>query len=117
MNILLVDDDADIRNLTAELIVSWGYSCDTAANGDEAIYLAQHNIGKYDICLMDINMPGIDGYTATRIIRHTTDYFPIIAVTADIGIEQLCKQSGMDGYLEKPYRIEELHKLINEFTA
>jgi len=97
------------------LLNSTDYNIDTADNGIEAIEMYKN--GNYDIILMDIQMPLMDGYEATKIIRSDIKgkKIPIIALTAN-AFEQdkiNCINSGMDDFLAKPIRKENLKEKIN----
>ncbi|MDT8364849.1 MAG: response regulator, partial [Nitrosomonas sp.] len=61
MNILIAEDNLVIQTLNSVLMESWGYSFDVASNGIEAVELAKQNKDKYDLCLMDIEMPEMNG--------------------------------------------------------
>ena len=68
--------------------------------------------GAYDLCLMDIDMPIMDGLQATKIIRNELKYFPIMALTGNLGAKKRYLETGMDDFLEKPYSIDNLHGKI-----
>ncbi len=68
--------------------------------------------GAYDLCLMDIDMPIMDGLQATKIIRNELKYFPIMALTGNLGAKKRYLETGMDDFLEKPYSIKNLHGKI-----
>ena len=118
-HILLVEDNVVNQRVAIRQLQMLGYSVDAAANGLEALE-ALSRIA-YDVVLMDCQMPEMDGYEATREIRrregesrHTT----IIAMT-DNTIEanrELCFQSGMDDYINKPARQEDLAALLEHWT-
>ena len=92
-----------------------GYRADIVANGIEVLQaLNRHN---YDVVLMDIRMPEMDGLEATRIIRqHWTNGPKIIAITAYAleGDREKCQEAGMDGYISKPVRKDELAKALEK---
>ncbi|MEI7475324.1 MAG: response regulator [bacterium] len=119
--ILLVEDNITNQKLTAKVLNNCGYICDIANNGREAINA--YNAVNYDLILMDCQMPVMDGYEATMIIRemeHNEKHIPIIAMTANAleGDEEKCLISGMDGYITKPINqktlISEIEKVIND---
>ncbi|GAB6106537.1 PAS domain S-box protein [Fusibacter bizertensis] len=115
LSILVVDDDATSRYLAEKIIEKNKWSCSTAANGKEAIELASKEI--FDLILMDCQMPGVDGYEASRRIReikNANSEIPIIAMTALSmqGDYEKCIQAGMNGYLTKPINYNKLIKTI-----
>lgn len=100
--VLLVEDH-EINKLLAEtLLTSWKMEVTHAYNGQEALDLLEEN--NYDIVLMDVQMPVMDGFTATRILRERNITTPVIALTANAikGDEKKCLDAGMDGYVSKP---------------
>jgi PAS domain S-box-containing protein len=111
LRILLAEDNAVNQKVALRLLNRMGYEADVAANGREVIKALEHRA--YDVILMDIQMPEKDGVETTRCIRKT--YPPhqqpwIIAMTAYAleGAEEWCLSSGMDDYIGKPVRIEDL---------
>ncbi|MBK7995733.1 MAG: response regulator [Blastocatellia bacterium] len=96
------------------MLEKMGYRADIAANGLEVLYsLARQN---YDVILMDLQMPEMDGLTATREIRQNyTNHKPrIIAMTASVmqGDRENCLEAGMDDYISKPVKIEQLQAVL-----
>jgi len=113
--ILLVDDDELTRRMMGLVMSNKGYDLDTAANGIEAIEAVQSQ--SYDIVLMDLQMPLMDGFEATAEIRNweaDSRHTPIVALTAMLyGDEkQRCLNSGMDDCILKPFSMEMLFNLI-----
>ena len=112
--ILLAEDDEIIRKVMLQMLKKLGYHADVAANGLEVLSaLDQYS---YDIILMDLQMPEMDGLEATRIIRLSRpDGLRIIAVMACAPeeIREKCLEAGMDDYFSKPLRIKELANLLN----
>ncbi|NLA74245.1 MAG: response regulator, partial [Deltaproteobacteria bacterium] len=111
--ILLVEDNVINRKLGLKMIEKFGFRADCAANGIEAIKALESF--KYDIVLMDVQMPEMDGLEATRIIRDpgssVLDHnVKIIAMTAHAmqGDRERCINAGMDDYTNKPIRPQEL---------
>ena len=98
-----------------------GYRFESAENGRIAVdLLCQED---YDLVLMDCQMPELDGYEATKIIRDITSKvrqhdIPVIAVTANAmsGDEDKCKAAGMNGYISKPIKREALQQALREHT-
>jgi CheY-like chemotaxis protein len=110
LRILLAEDNPVNRKLALRLLERMGYAADVAANGIEAVEGA--DTGRYDLVLMDVQMPEMDGLEATRRIRaaHPDGRPRIVAMTANALSEDrdACLAAGMDDYLSKPIRVEEL---------
>ena len=111
LKILMADDAAPNRELVTAILGGLGLALDTVCNGAEAVEAAR--IGDYDLILMDVHMPVMDGLDATRAIRRmggTTGQTPIIALTANVQPEQVqrCREAGMDGHVGKPIQVAEL---------
>ncbi len=117
MNILIAEDTSFIQLIYRELMGYWGYNFDIASNGQKAVDLAQKNRGKYDICLMDVEMPIMNGIEATKVIRKTTKYFPILALTSDGSYIQECYAAGVDDFAIKPCLREDLLARIKELSV
>ncbi len=113
VTILVVEDNALNREIAVELLEDSGFEVDTAENGQEALdKIAASAPGEYDVVLMDIQMPVMDGYTATEKIRQLKldhqSKLPIIAMTANAFEEDKMRAiaAGMNGHLSKPINIE-----------
>ncbi len=114
LSILLVDDNEVNRRVESMMLKKLGYQADLAANGIEAIQALEH--GPYDLVLMDIQMPEMDGLMATKIIRQRWDHGPrIIATTALSHLHDECLNAGADEFLTKPLKIEELRYSIEYY--
>lgn len=116
MKILIAEDTPFLQLLNKELMKIWGYDFDMASNGAEAVDYALKNEGKYDLGLMDIEMPVMNGLEATRLIRQKAKYFPIMAYTSDPAYRKQCYEYGFDEFVEKPTPPGSLFKKINELT-
>ena len=117
MNILIAEDNPIIQVLNYELMSDWGFEVDMASNGIEAVEYAQRNNGKYDLCLMDVEMPKMTGIEATKRIRENIPYFPIMALTANADYKHECFAAGMDEFSEKPCLPDKLLETIKELTV
>lgn len=108
--VLLVAEDNPINQLVVKnILVKLGYQPDLVSNGQSAVEAV--SMKEYDLILMDMQMPVLDGLEATAVIRQADQKQPvIIALTANAmdGTEQECLAAGMDDYIAKPIRIEEL---------
>ncbi|TVO53273.1 hybrid sensor histidine kinase/response regulator [Denitromonas halophila] len=106
--ILVVDDGAENRELVATVLGEFGLTLDEAENGQIAVDMAQAKT--YDLILMDMQMPVMDGYTATRTLREAGLTTPIVALTANAmqGYEQEVIAAGCTAYLTKPVDIDAL---------
>ncbi|BAO45709.1 PAS domain S-box protein [Thiolapillus brandeum] len=115
--VLLVEDNQVNRELATEVLRRHGLIVDTAGNGQEALDKLSEQ--SYELILMDIQMPVMDGYEATKNIRSKLGLvrLPIIALTASSSsrVREKCIQAGMDDYLSKPIDIHELMEMIDRF--
>ncbi len=120
-NILLVDDNPINLKIATTVLQRYQHTVDTAQDGIEAVEKVKQ--GKYDLVLMDIQMPTMDGYEATRIIRkweaETQNFTPIIALTACVlnNEQSRCIEAGMDGYLSKPLKVKSLIQRIDQIVS
>lgn len=117
MNVLIAEDDQLMQLLNSNIMEIWGYHYDLAFNGHEAVELALNSRPKYDICLMDIEMPKMSGIDAARAIKQSNINIPIIAYTADTIYKKECIEVGMDDYIEKPCPPEQLFRIIQKLTT
>ncbi len=115
MNILLAEDNLINQKLAERVLEVFGYSIDIAENGQQAIEMM--HLKSYDLILMDVMMPEMDGLEATREIRRIIPKAMqpvIIAVTANAlkGDRELCLDAGMNDYISKPINTQELRDLL-----
>ena len=116
LRVLVVDDNAINQSLMKHLLLQWNIDFDIVSNGLEAVEQLINQT--YDLVLMDIQMPKMDGYAATQQIREVLKLdIPIIAMTAHAlaGEREKCLSRGMNEYISKPIKEEELFKLISTF--
>lgn len=117
MRILIAEDTRLLQSLHASLMDGWGYAYDIANDGYEAIEYARNNRGGYDLCIMDVSMPRVDGLRATRIMRKEVSYFPILGYSMDKEMRTPCLEAGMDAFLFKGAGASKLRHAINDLTA
>ncbi|HEX2100375.1 MAG TPA: response regulator, partial [Candidatus Synoicihabitans sp.] len=118
--LLLAEDNAVNQRVALHMLARLGYRADIAANGKEVLTALQRQ--PYDLILMDVQMPEMDGLEATRELRAWTDLRVrpwIIAVTANAmqGDRQICLDAGMDDYVSKPLKVEELAAALERARA
>lgn len=119
LNILLAEDNLINQKVASILLTKKGANVDIANNGSEVLDLLEKK--EYCVILMDVNMPVLDGFETTKIIRKKeTPYqsVPIIALTASVfaSEREKCLNAGMDDYLSKPFNAEELYEKISHFA-
>jgi signal transduction histidine kinase/CheY-like chemotaxis protein len=129
LRILLIEDNVVNQRLAARLLEKNGHTVQIASSGREALAALEHE--RFELAIMDVQMPDIDGLNVTRIIREresrgrrgsTTDRLPIIAMTANAmsGDRERCLDAGMDGYLSKPIGavtlVEEIRRVLSAYN-
>ncbi|MBL4938814.1 MAG: response regulator [Lutibacter sp.] len=119
LNILLVDDNKTNQLLGKTRLERWNCKVDLASNGIESVKMAQQNM--YDVILMDIQMPIMDGYEATKIIKNDisaeVSKIPIIAMSAYTSASDVERalSAGMDDYIFKPFKPNELYNVLEKY--
>lgn len=118
--VLLVEDNKMSQEVTKHKLSKAGFEVHLATNGQDAVRMAKQ--GTFDFILMDCQMPGMDGFEATRIIRGHEQItgakrIPIVALTAHAmeGYREICLSAGMDDYLTKPIKQQELIQFLGRF--
>ncbi len=115
--ILIVEDQEDNRRILRDLLTSAGFELVEAGTGEEGVAMAEAH--RPDLILMDIQLPGLDGYEATRRIKANLALrpIPIIAVTsyALSGDEAKAREAGCDGYVTKPFSPRALLAKVREY--
>ncbi|MDD1750402.1 MAG: response regulator [Methanothrix sp.] len=116
LSLLLAEDNRVNQMVTLRMLDKLGYKADVAANGIEVLQALERQ--KYDMILMDIQMPDMDGLEATRSIRQRwPKAIRIIAMTASAleGDREMCLNAGMDDYISKPIKMEILKAALEDF--
>ena len=118
--ILLAEDYEANVMVAVHMLGRLGFSCDVASNGEEALEKIRANRGKYAAVLMDVQMPCMDGFEVTNIIREeekakNLPHLTIIAMTAHAlrGDKERCLKAGMDDYISKPFQPQELKEKLD----
>ena len=107
LKVLLAEDNLVNQKVALKILEKFGIHAEVAANGQEAV--DRLAAGPFDLVFMDCQMPGMDGFEATRLIRsRETVHVPIVAMTANamVGDRERCLEAGMDDYISKPVRVE-----------
>jgi signal transduction histidine kinase/ActR/RegA family two-component response regulator len=114
--VLVAEDNATNRRLALHMLTRLGCSVDVATDGREAVERAER--ARYDVILMDVQMPELNGLEATRHLRQRGAEAPIIALTANAvsGDRERCLEAGMDDYLSKPFKLEELASTLTRWA-
>jgi CheY-like chemotaxis protein len=121
LRILLAEDGLVNQKVAVNLLEQRGHKVTIANDGQEAV--AVFDSGLFDVVLMDVQMPAMDGFEATAIIRErekkSGTHIPIIAMTAHAmkGDRERCLESGMDGYIAKPIRAKDLYETVEVIAA
>jgi CheY-like chemotaxis protein len=121
--ILLAEDVEINREIVRSILEPMGFEIDEAENGQEALDKFAANPGFYDLIFMDIHMPDVDGYEATRLIRKLDNLYagkvPIIAMTANVFKEDVekCLAAGMNDHIGKPLDFDNVIKLLRKYLG
>lgn len=122
VHILVPEDNTINQRIISRMLTTLGYAHDIVENGEQAVLSMRKK--PYDLVLMDCQMPEMDGYEATRLIRTmekelNRPRIPIIALTANAlrGDEEVCRESGMDDYLPKPIILPRLAAMLQKYLS
>lgn len=122
LKILIAEDNETNQMMATMLLEGLGHSVEVAVDGEQAVNTWE--AGDFDLILMDVQMPNLDGLAATNMIRAMESMLggtriPIIALTgrSEAGDEQLCLDSGMDAYLKKPLEEDALLEKLTQLIA
>lgn len=117
MKLLIAEDNELNKRLSERLMRSRGIEFDMVSNGKEALDLAVRNHGGYDLCLMDVEMPVLNGIEATQAIREAVRYFPIAAFSASPHYRGPCLAAGMDDFIDKLCPPDKLLHKVRQLTV
>ncbi len=122
IEILVAEDQVINRKVIKQFLERKGWSVEVVENGKLAVEMIQKHPRRFALVLMDVQMPVMDGYEATRLIRQneteTSMHIPIVAMTAHAmkGDKEKCIAAGMDSYLSKPVNPRELYEMVEKYT-
>ncbi len=113
MKLLLIEDEEDLSAMLAKGLKKKGYAVDTAYDGEEGLYL--YDLNEYDLIILDLNIPVIDGFEVLRKIRRKDTHIKILILSARTEVEQKVKglNLGANDYVGKPFDFMELEARIN----
>ncbi len=114
--VLVADDEADVRQTLAEILNGWGYDVETAATGTDAVALAERRI--FDVALIDIRMPGIDGLQLLNALKELDGTIEVVLMTGDPMVSTAVQalKAGAYDYLTKPLNFDELQHLMRRLV-
>ena len=117
VRILIVEDNEINAAILTKFLTKWDIRIKEAGNGVQALELMKYH--QFDLILMDLEMPEMNGYTAAKIIRETNTELPVIAFTATLleNMDSLIKEYGFNDYILKPFRPSDLKKKIEKYAA
>jgi CheY-like chemotaxis protein len=120
IRVLVADDNVVNQRVATRLLEKIGLRADVACNGRQAVEMFK--VSPYEVIFMDCQMPEIDGYAATKEIRRlegSVKHVAIVAMTAEAmtGARETCLAAGMDDYISKPVRLEDLSEALLKWTA
>lgn len=117
-SILVVDDEEALRAVLSSELASEGYQVDTASDGDEAIAILQNN-NKFDLVLLDIKMPRVDGFEVLKFIKQNIPHVKVIMLTAFADLKNAIesKKLGAEDFISKPYDLVDLLTTIERVLS
>jgi CheY-like chemotaxis protein len=117
LRILVAEDNPVNQHMAVKMLNNMGYEPEVAVNGLEV--LEKIEAASFDLVLMDMQMPEMDGLEATRLLRQARHPVTIIAMTANAMPEDeaMCREAGMNDYLSKPIKVEDLNSMIEKWAV
>jgi CheY-like chemotaxis protein len=113
--VLVVEDNADLRDALAAILDDAGYAVCTAADGRDALAVAAEHPPA--LVLLDLQMPVMDGPAALVGLRQLPEHIPVVFMSAGLRAREAAARHDVDGYLEKPFEVDELLRLVAHFCA
>ncbi|MFW5959893.1 MAG: response regulator [Chitinivibrionales bacterium] len=117
MRILIAEDDPMMQELISCFMEEYGFGYDIVSNGREAVEKAEEHCSEYDLYIVDIKMPVMNGLEAITRIRRRNHHLPVLITTAMEIPEYLFKEVMVDGYLRKPFDLDQLYSKIMEIAG
>jgi CheY-like chemotaxis protein len=116
--ILLVEDNLINQKIAEKMLSNIGYESIIANNGQEAIDIVTEQKEQFDMILMDVQMPVMSGLEATKLLRENGFSLPVIAMTANVlkGDKEICFEAGMNDFIGKPVKFDELEKMLQKWS-
>jgi len=117
LRVLFVDDDPAAARLYKSYLVAEGYEVIVADSGIEAVEATER--GQFDVVVMDLNMPGLDGWMSMSLIKARRPKLPVVVLTGEVGkdLESRAKTAGAAGFLTKPCQPDALMRTLKKATA
>ena len=114
IKLLIADDEVDFLKSIAKRLELRGFDVTTAVNGNEAVEAASKD--KFDLALLDLKMPGLDGRQVLRVLKSEHKYIEVVILTGHGSLESAveCTKMGAFGYLPKPYELEKLLDILRD---
>lgn len=114
--VLIVEDDQDIRELMVEILESEGYSTMAAACGREGLQKLTDSVKKPDLILLDLRLPGLDGFQfrEAQLQNPSIADIPVVLISADTGLEEKNNRIGASGVLKKPVELDALVEMVKQ---
>ena len=118
-HILLVEDNPINQKIAKKMLEKLTFKVEIAENGQEAIHIIESKVNTFDLILMDVQMPILNGLDTTKELRKKGITTPIIAMTANVlqGDKEICLNAGMDDYLGKPVKLEKLNNVLKKWLT
>lgn len=118
MKLLIVEDDPDVRLLSAKALRAEGYEVHEVASGPEALSLLENQF-QPDLILLDLFLPGMDGEKFMRVLRVRTEWknIRVVLVSGNSSLRDKARELGVDGILEKPFDLDDLYEAVSQAVA
>jgi CheY-like chemotaxis protein len=116
-HILIVEDEPHIRFLVAKVLIDAGHTIQEVGDGLEGLHALHTTVQPFDLIVLDLQMPKMDGFQFLDLIRHQPFYVPVIVLTAHRNLCARIENRGADGCLSKPFNRKQLIQLAEQLTV